>query len=207
MKTVHRSMLMRANRLLGAQLVEHNLIKIDDLELANEKLLEVINTGSARQRTVLGILAYDLKAVKEEDVLTHLRDTEGIGLVDLRHYEANEDLKLTLEREACWVTWSVPFDVEEDITFIATAYYLSPAVRKYWEDQYDGRVLWYGTTLEGIADFIEAMEQDDVATAAKRLASAPVPVPSVATTPPLAPETGTTPPVDARSRLDSTAKS
>ena len=194
MKTVHRSLLMRANRLLGAQLVEHNLIKIDDLESANEKLLEIINTGAPRQRTVLGILAYDLKAVKEEEVLLHVRDTEVIGLVDLRHYEANEDLKLTLEREACWVTWSVPFDVEEDITFIATAYYLSPAVRKYWEDQYDGRVLWFGATLEGIADFIEAMEQDDAATAAKRLAAAPPPVVSIASVPPIDPSTGSTPP-------------
>ena len=126
---------MRANRLLGAQLVEHNLIRIDDLESANEKLLEIINTGSPRQRTVLGILAYELKAVKEEDVLTHLRDTEGIGLVDLRHYEANEDLKLTLEREACWVTWSVPFDVEEHMTFIATASLLNrmmPKVASTW---------------------------------------------------------------------------
>ena len=184
MKSAHRSLLMRANRLLGAQLVEQNLIKIDDLESANEKLLELINTGAPRQRTVLGILAYDLKAVKEEEVLSHLRDNEGIGLVDLRHYDANEDLKLTLEREACWVTWSVPFDVEEDITFIATAYYLSPAVRKYWEDRYDGRVLWYGTTLEGIADFIEAMESADaLAASAKAAAAPPPPAPSVSRPP------------------------
>lgn len=184
MKSAHRSLLMRANRLLGAQLVEHNLIKIDDLESANEKLLELINTGAARQRTVLGILAYDLKAVKEEDVLLHQRENEGIGLVDLRHYEASEDLKLTLEREACWVTWSVPFDVEEDLTFIATAYYLSPAVRKYWEDQYDGRVLWFGTTLDAIADFIEAMEEDDANTATNPPVAVPAPAPST-TRPPL----------------------
>ncbi|MCC5023548.1 MAG: hypothetical protein J6386_12545 [Candidatus Synoicihabitans palmerolidicus] len=37
MKPLYRSLLMRANRLLGAQLVEHNLINIDDLEAANEK--------------------------------------------------------------------------------------------------------------------------------------------------------------------------
>ncbi len=200
MKSAHRSLLMRANRLLGAQLVEHNLIKIDDLESANEKLLELINTGAARQRTVLGILAYDLKAVKEEDVLLHQRENEGIGLVDLRHYEANEDLKLTVEREACWVTWSVPFDVEEDLTFIATAYYLSPAVRKYWEDQYDGRVLWYGTTLDAIADFIEAMEEDDAKTAATRAAETPIPAPSVSRppleTPPAPAPTDVIPPAD-----------
>jgi hypothetical protein len=31
-------------------------------------------------------------------------------------------------------------------------------VRKYWEELYDGRVLWFGTTLENIADLLEAHE-------------------------------------------------
>ena len=151
---------MRSNRLLGAQLVEQNLVKIDDLEAANEKLLELINTGSARQRTVLGILAYDLSAVTEDDILLYQCDIDGIGVVDLQHYELNEDLKATLETDACWATWSVPFDVEEDVTFVATAYYLSPAVKNYWEERYDSRVLWFGTTLEGIADFLESIEDE-----------------------------------------------
>jgi len=147
---------MRSNRLLGAQLVEHNLVKIDHLEKANEKLLELINTGSPRQRTVLGILAYELEAVKEEDILIEQSDTYGAGVVDLRHYEMHEELKTGLDASSCWATWSVPFDKEEDMTFVATAYYLSPAVRKFWEEKYDGRVLWFGTTLENIADFLEA---------------------------------------------------
>lgn len=149
---------MRSNRLLGAQLVEQNLIKIENLEAANEKLLDLINSGSRRQRTVLGILAYDLDAVKEEAILLHQRDTDGTGMVDLEHYELNEEIKATLNLEECWATWSIPFDVEEDMTFVATAYYLSPAVRKFWEERYDGRVLWYGTTLEGIADYLEKLQ-------------------------------------------------
>jgi hypothetical protein len=149
---------MRSNRLLGAQLVEHNLVNIDHLEQANEKLLELISTGAPRQRTVLGVLAYELNAVKEEDILIHQSDTDGTGVVDLRHYEMNEELKAKLDIASCWATWSVPFDVEEDVTFVATAYYLSPPVRKYWEELYDGRVLWFGTTLENIADLLEAHE-------------------------------------------------
>lgn len=154
-----RSLLMRSNRLLGAQLVEHNLVKIDHLEEANEKLLELINSGSPRQRTVLGILAYELNAVKEEDILVYQADAEGAGVIDLRHYEMHEELKAGLDSASCWATWSVPFDKEEDMTFIATAYYLSPAVRKYWEEKYDGRVLWFGTTLENVADFLEAQSK------------------------------------------------
>jgi hypothetical protein len=158
MSTEHRSLLMNANRRLGAALVDHNLVKIEDLETANERLLEIVATNQPRQSTVLGILAYEMKVVREDDVLTHLVETESIGLVDLREYEVSEDLKKTMDRGAAWATWSVPFDQEEDFTFIATAYYLSAAVRNYWETQFTGPVLWFGTTLEGIADFLERIE-------------------------------------------------
>ena len=129
MSTEHRSLLMNANRRLGAALVDHNLVKIEDLETANERLLEIVATNQPRQSTVLGILAFEMKVVREDDVLTHLVETESIGLVDLREYEVSEDLKKTMDRGAAWATWSVPFDQEEDFTFIATAYYLSAAVR------------------------------------------------------------------------------
>jgi len=155
MDAKYRSLLMRSNRLLGAQLVEQNLIKVDDLEAANEKLLDLISSGTARQRTVLGILAYDLNVVSEEQILLHQRDADATGVIDLRHYEINEKIKADLDLDECWATWSIPFDAEEDLTFIATAYYLSPSVREYWETKYDGKVLWYGTTLEMIAEYLE----------------------------------------------------
>jgi hypothetical protein len=148
---------MRANRLLGAGLVEHNLVKIEDLEKANERLLEIAATNQMRQITVLGILAYEMKVIREEDVLQHLVESEGLGLVDLRTYDSPDDIKKTLIPGACWATWSIPFDKEEDFTFIATAYYLSPAVRTYWEKQVNGPILWFGTTLDAIADSLEKM--------------------------------------------------
>ena len=148
---------MRANRLLGAGLVEHNLVKIEDLEKANERLLEIAATNQLRQTTVLGILAYEMKVLREEDVLQHLVESEGLGLVDLRTYDSPDDIKKTLVPGACWATWSVPFDQEEDFTFIASAYYLSPAVRTYWEKRFTGPILWFGTTLDAIADSLEKM--------------------------------------------------
>jgi len=63
----------------------------------------------------------------------------------------------------------VPFDHDEDFHFIATAYYLSPAVRSFWEKQFTGPILWFGTTLEVIADYLEKL-------AAER-AAAPPPTP------------------------------
>jgi len=153
---------MRANRLMGAGLVEHNLVKIEDLESANERMLIVAGENQPRQATVLGILAYESKVLQEEDVLQHLVDVEGIGLVDLRSYEISDEVRKGLEPGACWATWSVPFDKEEGFTFMATAYYLSPAVRTYWEKRCEGPVLWYGTTLENIADYLEKLASPPV---------------------------------------------
>jgi hypothetical protein len=157
MSKEHRPLLMRANRLLGAALVEHNLVKIEDLETANEKLIEIVATDQPRQSTILGILAYDMKVLKEDEVLHHIVETDGVGLIDLRDYEVPDDSKKNLDVGAAWATWSVPFDREEEFFFVATAYYLSPAVRMFWEKQLGGPILWFGTTLEAIADYLEKL--------------------------------------------------
>ena len=41
--------------------------------------------------------------------------------------------------------------------FIASAYYLSPPVRAYWEKRFAGPLLWYGTTLEGIGEQLDRL--------------------------------------------------
>ncbi len=180
----HRPLLMRANRLLGAQLVEQNLVKIEDLETANEKFIEVVSGEQPRQCTILGILAYDMKVLKEDDVLHHIVESDGVGLVDLRDYEVPDDSKKNLDVGACWATWSVPFDREEEFSFVATAYYLSPAVRAFWEKQLAGPILWFGTTLEAIADYLEKHATDPVtvAAAAKAAAAAAAAAPAAAGT-------------------------
>lgn len=189
MSKEHRPLLMRANRLLGAALVEHNLVKIEDLETANEKLIEVVATNQPRQSTILGILAYDMKVLKEDDVLHHVVEADGVGLVDLREYEVPDDLRKNLDAGACWATWSIPFDREEEFWFVATAYYLSPAVRTYWEKTLGGPILWFGTTLEAVADYLEKLAAGD---AARIAAAAP------AATSAAAPATATPAPVPAK---------
>jgi hypothetical protein len=148
---------MRANRLLGASLVDANLVSVDQLEGANEKLLELIAAGTPRQCTLLGVLAYDLKVVKEEDVLRYCVDEHGIGLVDLQAYEGADEVRVGLHHPDCWATWTVPFDRDEDFTLVASAYYLSPAVRTFWEKQLGGQVIWYGATLDSIAETLERL--------------------------------------------------
>lgn len=163
--------MMRANRLLGAALVEHNLVKIEDLEAANEKLIELASGDQPRQSTILGILAYDMKVLKEDDVLHHLVEAEGLGMVDLQSYEVHDDAKKATDVGMCWATWSVPFDHEEDFWFVASAYYLSPAVCSHWEKQLGGPVLWYGTTLESIAEYLEKFAPKSEAAPAAAVAS------------------------------------
>jgi hypothetical protein len=154
----HRSLLMRANRLMGAALVERNLVKIEDLERANERLLQMVSTSPLRQCTVLGILAYELKVVQEEDIVQFLVENEHTGAMDLRFYEVPETISKGLDIGSCWATWSVPFDEVDGFHFVASAYFLSAAVRTYWEKQLTGPILWFSSTLEGIADFLEKHE-------------------------------------------------
>ena len=58
---------MNANRRLGAALVEHNLVQIEDLEQAKERRLETVATNQPRQSTVLGVLADERKVVRGDD--------------------------------------------------------------------------------------------------------------------------------------------
>jgi len=158
----NRPLLMRANRLLGASLVEHNLVKIEHLEEANERMLEAAAANDRRKSSVLAILTNDMKVVREEDILQHLVETDGIGLVDLRNYEIADELRKSADLADCWATWTIPFDHEENFYFVATAHYLSPTVRTHWEKKLDGRVLWYGTTIDGIADHLEKIEAERI---------------------------------------------
>lgn len=190
MAAEHRPLVMRANRLLGANLVECNLIKIEQLEGANEVLLERMSSGDNRRSTLLGILAFELKVLREEDVLQHVVDEHGLGLIDLSRYDINDELKRTLDLDACWASWTVPFDKEENFYSLATAYYLSPAVRAYWEKQFEGTVLWYGTTLEGIADCLEKLAGPTTPPAAPKPAPTNLPTKG-GSTPPSPPSSST----------------
>jgi hypothetical protein len=159
---------MRSNRLLGSALIEHSLVKFEDLEAANERLLEIAATGDMRRSSVLSILVYEKKVLREEDLLHHVVDDHGVGVIDLRGYEVPEDVKKELDIDACWATWSVPFDKEEDFHFVATAYYLSPAARAFWEKKLGGQIIWQATTMDIIADFLDRVQAERTEAAKQR---------------------------------------
>lgn len=157
MNAENRPLLMRANRMLGAALVEQNLVRIEDLETANGRLLEHLNGQDPRRMSVLGILTNDLQILQEEDLLAYIIENENLGLIDLSGYEIPEEIRKKTDLGECWATWSIPIDREDDVNIVATAHYLSPAVRTHWEKKLGGTVLWYATTLENIASHIESL--------------------------------------------------
>lgn len=158
--TEHRPLLMRSNRLMGSALVEHNLVKFDDLEAANDRVLELAAQGDFRQASVLGVLVCEKKVLQEEAVLHLAMEEHALGVVDLRHYEVPEEIRRDLDPGMCWATWTVPYDKEEDCWFVATAYYLSNAVRSHWEKKLGGTVVWQVTSMDVIAEFLDRLQAE-----------------------------------------------
>ena len=124
---------------------------------ANERLIELLQNDAEHQATLLGVLMYEKKVLGEDDLLHHMLEADGVGLIDLRNYDVPDDIRKTIDLGPCWATWTVPFDKEENFFFVASAYYMSPAVRSYWEKQLECNILWYATTLEIVSDFLDKL--------------------------------------------------
>lgn len=158
-----RPIIMRSNRLLGAALVERNLIDVEQLNQATERFLQVLDDSPELEASLLSVLVNETKALTEESLLEYLIDEMQMGLIDARDIDFNDDLKMHLEIGSCRATWSVPFDRDEDVHYVASAYYLSPAVRQFWEKKLNGPIIWYGSTLDSISDFLDKLELERAA--------------------------------------------
>ncbi len=140
-------------------MVEKGLVSIDDLDEANDRLLELMSTDSNTvQVNLLSILVGEKQSVNENELLELLVEEYGLGLVDVRDVEYPDSLKKGLDTKACWATLTVPFDHVEDTTYLASAYYLSPAARSHWEEKLEGHVVWYAATVESLSDFLDKFE-------------------------------------------------
>ncbi|MDQ8184528.1 hypothetical protein [Pelagicoccus sp. SDUM812002] len=157
-----KPLIMRANRLLGASLVERGLVSIEALDAANERFLELLSNATGEMRlSLLSILINEKQSVHESKLMEHLVEEEGLGIIDVRNMEVPEELTAATDRSECWATWSVPFDLVEDTRYIATAYYMSPAVRTFWEQKITGNIVWFAAPLETISDYLETQEAEE----------------------------------------------
>lgn len=155
-----RSILMRANRRMGAALVENNLVDISDLEMANEKLLEFAKQGINRRSSVLGLLVWEMNSLEEKDLIELQVEQHKLPPIELANVEPEEGLVKDLDPALCWATWTVPFDEVDGYFFVATCYYLSSAVRQFWEEHLRGPIIWYVTPMSQLADTIDWMQKE-----------------------------------------------
>jgi len=154
-----RPLILRSNRFLGSALIERQLIASDDLEAANEKLLELVQAGDMRGANLLNILLFDLKAIDENTLIELVTEEQPVGMIDLSNYDLVKFREINADIEICYATYTVPFDKVEDFTMVATAYYLSKPTIAYWEEILGGNVIWYVSSVASIAEAIERAAQ------------------------------------------------
>jgi hypothetical protein len=127
--------ILRSNRFFGNNLVNHELISLEQLEAANNVLLDKIDADNVKEASLLRILMWELDTLKESDLIDFQVDKFELGLVDLGFYSYLPNMEVIYSLEDCWSTWTVPFDYENGYYFLATSYYLSKPVVDYWEEK------------------------------------------------------------------------
>lgn len=155
----HRPLLLRGNRFLGSALVNANLITIDHLEEANQKLLDIINTENLKQASILNILSFDMNVLDEPELIHYTVENNPVGLIDLSHYNLARGFDNTLDLPLCWATWTIPFERLDGIYSVATAYYLSKPIVEYWENALDGHIMWYACSLKSLSEALQRVDQ------------------------------------------------
>jgi hypothetical protein len=157
---VHRPLIVRSNRTLGTLLLEKKLITSDQLDVANEKLLEHLEKGDLRRANLLHVLMFDLQVLTEDAYLEAVIEKYGLAPMDLHGCQFKKVADLALDFTACWATWTIPFDLVDDFYLIATVLYPAPPAVKYWQDKYAGKnIIWYALTVRSFQSAMEKLEQ------------------------------------------------
>lgn len=155
----YRALILRSNRFLGSALVDKGLVSNEDLEVANAKFMEAIQSADFKRASILSTLIFELKKLDETNLLDHFVEESKLGLVDLDFAELMSLRSLDVDLSLCWASSTLPFDWVEGTHMLATCYYLSAPVVKHWEDLLDGPVIWYGTTMTSLSRALGRVEE------------------------------------------------
>ncbi|MDQ8194927.1 hypothetical protein QEH59_10850 [Coraliomargarita sp. SDUM461004] len=155
----HRALILRSNRFLGSALVDKGLVSSSDLEEANGKFMEAIQSADLKRASILSTLLFELKKLEEAKLLEYLVEEEKLGLIDLAYVELQSLRPMNVDLSLCWASSTVPFDYVEGTYMVATCYYMSAPVVKHWESVLDGRVIWYGTSTSSFSRALERIEE------------------------------------------------
>jgi len=156
----HRALILRSNRFLGSSLVNKGLLSNGDLEAANEKFMDAIQSPELlKSASILTTLLYDLKVLDEARLLEHIVDEHSIGLIDLDYIDIRPLPSTEIDLSLCWASSTIPFDKVDDTYMVASCYYLSAPVVKHWEESLEGKVVWYSTSMVSMSRGLERLEE------------------------------------------------
>jgi hypothetical protein len=158
----HRALILRSNRFLGSALVDKGLLTTAELEEANGKFMDVIQSSDLKRASILSTLLFELKSLDESKLLDYLVEEKKLALIDLNFIELRSLRSLgsmEIDISLCWASSTVPFDYVDGTYMIATCYYMSAPVVKHWEELLDGRILWYGTTISSLSRALGRIEE------------------------------------------------
>lgn len=154
----YRSLILRGNRALASTLLDKQIVSSEDIEKANEHLLEFMKKERYEDANLLKILTFKLDALDETKLLNQIAIEEKLSYVNLGTYDKAALSSTMVEYDLCRATWSIPFNNRENIHYVATANYLSEPIRKHWQETLRGYILWYLCSIETIENSLEALK-------------------------------------------------
>lgn len=155
------SLLIKSNRVLGTRLVEAGLTSLEEMDKANEAFIELARAKDLRRASLLRILVYDHQTLKEERLLDYQLEHYPVGAVMLENYTINEEILAGQSLELMRASWTLPIDMVKGRWFLASAYYMSDVVRAFWEEQLEGRITWYISSLGQLEYFFESLAEKE----------------------------------------------
>jgi hypothetical protein len=150
-----QSLLLKANRTLGAQLVKNDLVSLKHLDAANELFIERVRQQDPRRASLLRILLYEQQTLDERALLDFQLAGRKVGGLLLDSVRINASATSAHPAAAMQATWTLPFDCLGNVWFLATAYYLSDVARQYWQEQIQAEIVWYAVPFNQIEEAFE----------------------------------------------------
>jgi len=150
--------------------VEASLTNLEHMEDANESFIQFARDKDIKRASLLRILVFDNQTLKEESLIDHQLENFPVGALLLENYAIDDVLLNQHPLELMQASWTVPVDFRNNRWFLASAYYMSDVVRKFWEERLEKRITWHVTTLNQIESVLdeyairleEANEEEDL---------------------------------------------
>lgn len=152
------AILVKSNRILGAQLLELGLIDHPSLEEANERFIDSLQGPGVGRTNLLSLLLYDIKTLDESVLIQRQIEDFALSPLPLQALSFAPDEWGVVSAEIAFATSTIPVDRVGSIWFLATSYFLSRPVREYWESFDPGiTIIWLCARHQEVQERIEQL--------------------------------------------------